>query len=304
MHRHVIQHIHLITNPKGGVGDNLALAEQARKFFFSHGVSCEVHSTAAPGDATQWSAEIPQKPQTLICAMGGDGTMHEVINGMMQREATLRMPVALIPGGTGNSFMEDLGLIHPRSAMESILGGSPQPIDLMECALDGAIEYAFNVCGWGMMASGNQRAESMRWMGRSRYHAAGLLEIIHCRSNHAQLEVDGKDLSAEYHLIAASNSRVVGKGMLMSPHAKHDDGLMDLLMLKKKGRRTLMRLFKGLANGTHIQDPSVEYQQIREFRVRTPQSNCWNIDGEVRRANEMSVSIRSALLKWWLPEKR
>ena len=95
--------------------------------------------------------------------------MHEVINGMMQREATLRMPVALIPGGTGNSFMEDLGLIHPRSAMESILGGSPQPIDLMECALDGAIEYAFNVCGWGMMASGNRRAESMRWMGRLRY---------------------------------------------------------------------------------------------------------------------------------------
>ena len=68
------------------------------------------------------------KPQTLICAMGGDGTMHEVINGMMQREATLRMPVALIPGGTGNSFMEDLGLIHPGLPWNPFLEGLLSPL--------------------------------------------------------------------------------------------------------------------------------------------------------------------------------
>ena len=130
--------------------------------------------------------------------------------------------------------------------MESILGGSPQPIDLMECALDGAIEYAFNVCGWGMMASGNQRAESMRWMGRSRYHAAGLLEIMHCRSTHAQLEVDGKRSLGRISPDCCQQLTSGRQGNADTPHAKHDDGLMDLLMLKKKGRRTLVRLSRAL----------------------------------------------------------
>jgi diacylglycerol kinase (ATP) len=298
-----LKHIHFITNPMGGVGDNLALARDALAFFGKHGIQGSIHPTQHPGQAIDLAATLPLDPASLICAIGGDGTMHEVINGVMRRSAPSDSNVALLPGGTGNSVMEDLGLLKLQAAMQAILEGSPKKIDLIRTELDGSVQYAFNLCGWGMMARGNERAEAMRWLGRGRYHVAGLLEIMEARSLQAGLEIEGQPKAEDhYALVVATNSRIIGKGMRVAPNARMDDGKMDLLLVKKAGRWDLAQLFARLHRGTHIHHPLMHYIQVNELKLESHQPVAWNVDGEVRRATKAALKVLPGRLNWWLPD--
>ena len=296
----MIRTIHLITNPKGGVGDNLQLARQVASAVSQHGWKVIHHSTEQKGHAEQLAATIPKRTETVICGIGGDGTMHEIINGLMVRPKGERMPVACIPGGTGNSFMEDIGIVSHTMAIETLLRGQPCKIDLLKAELNNQTRYVFNVCGWGLFASGNHRAESLRWMGTQRYNVAGLLEILRNPTQRGKLTMENQDMEDEYSLIVASNSRYVGKGMLLSPKAAFNDGLLDLLYLKKAERSLLLKLFSKLHKGQHVLLPEVIYRQTNAFKIQSDHSTLWNLDGEITRAKTGKVCIIPSALDWIL----
>ena len=292
--------IHLITNPKGGVGDNLQLAHQVEAKLTQHHWRVIRHETTQKGHAEHLSTTITTQSDTILCGIGGDGTMHEIINGLMRRNPCERVPVASIPGGTGNSFMEDTGITAHHQAIEALLKGQPRSVDLLKADLSGQTRYVFNVCGWGLFASGNLRAESLRWMGAQRYNVAGLLEILRNPTQRGKLILGNEEMVKDYSLIVASNSRYVGKGMLLSPKANFQDGLMDLLYLKKATRPLLLSLFSKLHKGRHAELPEVCYQQTDQFEIHCDQSSLWNLDGEITRASTGKVQVIPSAIEWIL----
>ncbi len=283
--------VHLIVNPFGGTQDNRALAHKALSTLNDHGIKVNVDFSEHKGHAMKVARSLAYSPEKTICGLGGDGTMHEIINGIMCRPPEERMPVGLLPGGTGNSFLEDVGVFNFNDALGMIIRADHTNIDLFKVHLDDSCHFAFNVCGWGMFASANAVAESLRCVKKNRYHVAALWEIIRNRSQQARLTFDSQTMEGIFSLIVASNTRNVGKSMMLSPSAKFDDGKMDLTFLKQSGRWALLRLFQKLPKGNHIHEPGISCIQCKEFEIVALKTTLWNLDGEIYSGKRARVTV-------------
>ena len=158
---------------------------------------------------------------------GGDGTLSEVINGVMKREDSLKFPIGLITGGTGNSFMHDLKCLDPVEAANRIIGGKSRRIDIFSCKTDDKLFYGFNILGWGIPTDANLLADKMRWIGSQRYNIASIFEVLSHRKRFARVTIDDNSIAADFAFIIGCNTIHTGKGMKMAPLARLDDGLID-----------------------------------------------------------------------------
>ena len=273
------------------------MAHQAVSFLKDRGIQVIVEYTERKGHAREMARALPYAPEATICGLGGDGTMHEIINGIMHRHPDEQMPVGLLPGGTGNSFLEDMGIFNCNEALQKIVRGSYSNVDLLKIHLDDESHFVFNVCGWGLFASGNATAESLRYFKKMRYHVAGLWEILRNRTQQAKLKFDHQASEGRFSLIVASNTRNVGKSMLLSPKAKCNDGKLDLTFLKQSGRLPLMRLFQKLPKGTHVHEPGIAYIQCKNYKIDSPSKTLWNLDGEIYSGKKGEVTVLPQALR-------
>ena len=101
----MIQKIHLIVNPRGWVGDNVQISSTATSFLEDHGIKRETRLTERAGHAPEIVKQLEFGEEEAVCGIGGDITMHELVNGMMNHTLEMRFPLALLPGETGNSFL-------------------------------------------------------------------------------------------------------------------------------------------------------------------------------------------------------
>jgi diacylglycerol kinase (ATP) len=219
----------------------------------------------------------------VVVGVGGDGTFHECINGMMKREAAGRktVPLALIAAGTGNSFMHELRCFKLKSAIYHILRGVNYPIDICRLTFgDGSSCYSFNSIHWGIASKIMLTAERLRWMGSAmRYTTACFMEIV--GGEKAQLAkvvvVDENDKEVEYtdkFIVAIANNIITAsKGMKMAPEAKIDDGLIDLLLIKSTSTLNLLDIFRRTYDGSHTDLPYVIYQKVKKFTITPYKEN-------------------------------
>ncbi len=226
-----------------------------------------------------------------ICVIGGDGTMHEVINGMMNRADNEQLPIGLIPAGTGNSFMHDMNCLNPLDAAEKISAFKTRKIDLMEIITHDKKIYSYNVTGWGMPPDINILAEKMRWLGPQRYNIASLIEIIRFKERHSDLIIDDRDISDDYSFILCCNTIHTGKGMKIAPKAQIDDGLIDVITVKKTTRLKLFKLFPKIFSGKHIDDPVVNYHQANQLTIKPKINTELIVDGEIIGTTPCSINI-------------
>ena len=300
MHQ-VVRNIHLITNPAGGTRNNRELSQIAASFFQVTGINVQISFTEHIGHAIKLAQAIPYSPDAIVCALGGDGTMHEIINGIMHCPEKERLPIASLPGGTGNSFMEDMGLLDFDEALKTIAHATVKKIDLFEIHLDDKLHYVFNVCGWGLFASGNACAESLRCLKQHRYNVAGLWEIIRNRGLRTRFTFHHQTIEDQFSLIVASNTRYVGKSMLLSPHAHWNDGKLDLTFLKHTTRLALVRMFLKLHSGQHIHEPNIHYLQTDAFEIHSSKATLWNLDGEKHLGKVGKVKVLPSALRVCMP---
>ena len=126
---------YLIVNPYGGGGKGLKIQEKIQPIFESAGAELEIINTTHSGHAKELAQSLDYNGFNGICPIGGDGTMHEIINGMMLREDKSKIPIGLITGGTGNSFMHDLEMLDPIDAAKAVVNGKKQSIDIVDFIL-------------------------------------------------------------------------------------------------------------------------------------------------------------------------
>ncbi len=287
---------YIVVNPHGGLKKGLGILEKVQPIFEENDCELTILKTEYAGHGKDYAYEVDFTNYDGFCAIGGDGTMHEIINGMLKRPDKRQLPIGLVTGGTGNSFMHDLDCLEPENAAKRILTGRERPIDIAKVDANGETLYAFNIVGWGMPTDINILAEKMRWLGEQRYNVASILEVLKGKRRLAKLIIDGNTVVGDYGFILGCNTIHTGKGMMMAPLAQLNDGLIDLIIARKAGRLKLLSLFPKLFKGAHVGDPLVDYHQVKEFSIVPKEDNILNIDGEMLGSTPINVKIKKGLI--------
>lgn len=286
----------IIVNPHGGLKKGLGILDKVRPIFENNGHQITILETEFQGHARDYAKEVDFTGYDGFCAIGGDGTMHEIINGMLKRPDKRQLPIGLITGGTGNSFMHDLDCLDPENAAKRILTGRLRPIDIAKVDANGETIYGFNIVGWGMPTDINLTAEKMRWLGGQRYNVASIVEVMKGKQRLAKLIIEGNNVVGDFGFILGCNTIHTGKGMLMAPLAQLNDGLIDLIIARKASRLKLLTLFPKLFRGGHVGDPLVDYRQVKEFSIIPQEDNILNIDGEMIGSTPIHVTVEKGLI--------
>lgn len=289
-----------LLNPRGGHRKAHAVAAQARLLLVAADAQIDVRETRAAGEAAEIVRDHALEGLEAVCVVGGDGTLHEAVNGMMARPRASRIPLALLPAGTGNTVAQHLNLLDLPTAVNRLLTGSARPLDLLRVTTAGAEEYCINIVGWGAAVEINRRAESWRRIGSARYALAALTYIAGARRFPVTLTLDGATQSDAFMMVLACNTKYTGRDMRMAPQAEMDDGLMDVICVRKASRLQLLSLFARVFDGSHTRLTCVECCRVRSLRLENPQPDDLNLDGELKRRTPVSIELVPAALSFVL----
>ena len=282
----------LIVNPFSGKKQGLKILEKIQPYFLRSDIEIEVIKTGYSRHAEIIAKEFDITKYNGLVIIGGDGTFHEVINGILNRGDQKKIPIGIIPAGSGNSFMQDLDLVDPVKAVQLIISNQTRLIDVMRLQMGDEIRYGINLIGWGMVTDVGLTAENIRWIGPIRYTLAALFQILFKRSKKAILEIQNKVINTKFMFIIGCNSIHVGKGMKMAPKAHIDDGLIDVVVVDDEiSRMRLLSVLPKLYKGTHIFEPEVKYFQSDKFSILTEQIDIVNIDGEIIGNTPIKVDV-------------
>ena len=286
----------IITNPISGKKKSInILNKQVIPHLKKQQINFESFITEYPSHARERINICNLDDIDNIIVLGGDGTMHEVINGMLNRNDNINIPIGLIPTGSGNSIVHDRGDSDVETNLDKILRRNISKIDLLKIHTPKQIFYSINLMGWGMVNDIAILAEKMRWLGFQRYNIASLIEIMKSKERQSKLVINNENISNDYSFILCCNTIHTGKGMKIAPKAKVDDGLMDVITVKKTTRTKLFRLFPKIFSGKHIADPIVNYHQASTLSIKPKIDTGLIIDGEIMGNTPCTINI--------LPEK-
>ena len=281
-----------IVNPFSGKKQGLKILEKIQPLFIESDIEIDIIKTDYSGHSENIAREFDITKYNGLLIIGGDGTFHEVINGLLNRSDQKKIPIGIIPAGSGNSFMHDLDLVDPVKAVNLIISNETRLIDVMRLQMGDEIRYGINLIGWGMVTDVGLTAENIRWIGPIRYTLAALFEILFKKSRKAILKIKDKIIDTKFMFIIGCNSIHVGKGMKMAPKAKIDDGLIDVVVVDDEiSRLRLLSVLPKLYKGTHIFEPEVRYYQSNEFSIFTEKNNILNVDGEIIGNTPIKVAV-------------
>jgi len=284
----------LTVNPHGGTKQGPQLLKKVKPIFDAAGAELFIIETTFAGHAKELANQFDLSGYDGFIGIGGDGTLHEIVNGMLTRNDGQKIPIGIIPGGSGNSYMHDLKLTDPLKAAKTIINCTTRSLDSARVEVNHVIKYAMNMVGWGLVTDVGNKAEHFRWLGTNRYTILSVIEVFRHKNRSASLIMDDKKIEDEFTFIIACNSMHVGKGMKIAPKAKLDDGLIDLIVIRSGASRTrLLQVLPKLFDGSHINEPEVEYYQTSEFSLIPEKDEILNIDGEIMGSTPIKVKMIS-----------
>jgi YegS/Rv2252/BmrU family lipid kinase len=263
----------VIVNPRSGGG--LSEKQWARiRGALTDGLG-ELDSafTSGPRDASAIAAREAAGGRRLILALGGDGTISEVADGVLAAGAGATTEIALIPRGTGGDFRRTLDLPHdPGAAARHLREAAARPVDAGRVRYrtpDGgeAVRHFVNVASFGFSSAVATRANasSKRLGGRVAFLGATLRALVSYENTDVWLSLDGKPRERRRLLMAAvGNGRFFGGGMKICPDARLDDGALDLVAVGDFSRTDILTRIGRLYDGTHL-----ELEEVVSARVTT-----------------------------------
>ncbi len=289
--------IALVVNPRSGGGLGQAALDEVKPVLTAAGIEPAIHLTQRPRHARHLAESLDLAECQALGLVGGDGTVHEVVNGLMRRAEPPPVPLAIIPAGTGNTLSEHLGCGDPVEAARRILAGRTAPLDVLRVATSGEVVYCVDHLGWGASADINRTAERLRRLGRLRYALATLWQLRRPRARPARVVLDGRGVAGEWLLAIACNPKFAGRGMLVAPRADLADGRFDLVVLRLASRLQLLRLFAKVYDGSYLALGHTEYHQVRSFAIVTPGHDALEMDGEMTGTTPLTAEVVPAALR-------
>lgn len=272
-----------IVNPAARAGRGRQLWTRVEPFLRDgFGGRMDVSLTPAPGAAVELAERAARDGYAAILAAGGDGTLHEVVNGVLA--AGTGTPVGVVPIGTGNDFARGVGLPRDPLAVARLLPSArPRAVDVGQVETAGSRRCFVNVGGVGFDAEVAARvAGAGKRMGGALPYVLGVLRTLAgYRNAPLSVSVDGEEQHLTALLVAVGVAPYTAGGMHMLPGADLGDGLLDVLVAGDVSRLEVLALLPRVFRGTHVLHPKVRCARGREVRVRGPEVLHVYADGEV-----------------------
>ena len=287
----------LVVNPNAGHKKGHEVAQRVGGLLAKSGHLVEELVSVAPGGIREIAETIDPSDWDCIVAVGGDGTLFELINGLLSRADSVPVPVGLIPVGTGNSFLKDLGIETVEDAVDRIVAGRVRGVDVGEFTHPDGRHHFVNLLGAGFVSNVAARACRYKRLGSMSYILGVLEEVVGLRSSALSLTIDGRRIERDGIFVEICNSRFTGGTMMMAPQARIDDGLLDVVVAGTMSRGTLLRLLPTIFTGTHVDSPAVEVFQGKEIVVESDRALALTPDGEIFGRTPISVTVHQNKLE-------
>ncbi|MBN8703562.1 MAG: YegS/Rv2252/BmrU family lipid kinase [Bacteroidetes bacterium] len=284
----------LIVNPVAGIRNGVSFANHVKKTTESSNTLVAIFVSKQAGHIIKHLSSTDLSVYSKIGVIGGDGTFHEVVNGVCNNpNFNYTTPLFLFPAGTGNSLCHDLNILDLEKSIAVFTKGNTQTLDILEIETSNQKIYSFNIIGYGLVATINKTAEKLRIAGSARYNIASILEIIKNKNYRAQIRLDNTQAEDDWCFLLACNTIHTGKGMKMAPNALVNDGFVDVLLIKKVSVLQLLSLFPKIFAGKHVLSPLVKIHKVKEFEILPSKGDTTiNIDGELKGDAPIKVKLQ------------
>jgi diacylglycerol kinase (ATP) len=292
----------LVFNPLASIGRATGLLQKVREGL-GRFAALEIAPTRYAGHAVDLVAEADLGSFDGVIAAGGDGTLFEVLNGLYRKEPSERIPLGLIPLGTGNAFSRDLGLKPGdwQKGIDIIARNQPHKVDVGRVQTESETYYFLNIIGMGFAVDAGLTARKLKKTGKIAYTLGTLWETIKLKSYQLDIDINGKNIRQKNVFVEISNSRYTGTSFLIAPDAKIDDGLLDVTLLSSLPRRRLLRLFPTIYSGRHVEYAEVSTCQAQHIRINAPGGRLLAPDGEFRGHTPADISCLHRDLELFWP---
>jgi diacylglycerol kinase (ATP) len=288
----------LVVNPSAGKGRAQAMLPHVAGILRDSGLDVRVLLSRDFEEARRFTSDAVLGGHGPVAVMGGDGMMHLGINTVAGFVGD-RVPLGLIPAGTGNDLCRGLGLepSDPVTAAAAIAAGGRRVVDLLE--VNG--HFVGGVLATGFDALANARANALPWpRGGLRYPLAAIAELRVFSPLEYRLTIDGAPRDLRAMLVAVGNTSSYGGGMQICPDADPTDGLLDVTIIHPVGRMRLLRLLPQMYSGRFVRDPCVE--RLRATSITLDGDGLLGYgDGERIAAAPLDVEVRPGALTVFAP---
>ena len=276
-----------VLNPFGGRGRALKLMDKLEPVLKERGVDYDICQTDAPEHATEITRE-KKSDYDVVVAFGGDGTMNEVVNGLIGSDTAL----GVIPLGTGNDFARSCRMpLKFDAAVENLLTGHPKKIDL---GVFNGDKYFANVVGVGFDAyAGNESKKIQRLKGTAVYVYAVFKTLRHYDSIPMTIELDDHKIDELTYLISVGNGWSVGGGLQLTPDAVIDDSTFHICHISDISSMKVVGNFAKLFNGKIDDLDEVSLHTSRKVKISSEAPLPIHIDGEIpgREIREIEIEM-------------
>lgn len=297
----------LIYNPHGGQVVVRHALEDVIAFLSQCGWNVTWRETSKPGEATRLARSATQKGAEVVIAAGGDGTINEVVNGLVNTDAVL----GVLPAGTTNVWAMQMGIpalnpMLPSTTVVKLVAGlqehttHPLPANYYRKVLMGAAQvlveghtvavdtgevsgrYFLLWAGIGLDAAITERISlsEKRTLGSLAYLLPALRTVYHYTSTDVILNLDGKVIETSTPLIIVSNIQLYGGGFAIGAKARVNDAKLDVCIFKGEGIFTFVQHALNVLSSQHLKDPNMEYYQCREIAIESASALPVHVDGE------------------------
>jgi YegS/Rv2252/BmrU family lipid kinase len=274
-----------IVNPAAGGGKSAKLAGPALARLREKGLNVDVIASTGPGHALLLAREAYAQGYRRFLAVGGDGTAHEILNGVFARNPNAeRISLGFLPLGTGNSFLRDFTTDGAEASMKALLANRTRPVDLLRLTHASGEIYSFNILSVGFTADvGALTNRAFKPLGHFGYLLGVLVRVVQLKRRAFNLRSDEEtDWDTRRSLfLAFNNSKYTGGTMLIAPDANPSDGFIEFVRWGPIGRLGLLRNLPKLYNGSHLKHPLASRKAVKrvEFDISSPVDVL--IDGEI-----------------------
>jgi diacylglycerol kinase (ATP) len=288
----------IVVNPAAGNGSALRLVAWIREQIASRPDTTLV-ITDRPGDAETRVTLAVREGRERVVAVGGDGTVQEVVNGLLTGDAPAEL--GIVPVGTGNDLARSLGLAtDPAEAWTAALGPATRPLDVGRARNGEGLERWFaSAGGLGFDAQVAAAVATRRgWQaGRAGYLLTTLSELRRFENRRVRLTVDDATIEGDVLLVAFANGEFYGGGMRIAPGARTDDGRIDVCVVGDISRLTAIRQLPNLYRGTHVGHPAVRMLSGSNLEVDGDPRARVHLDGEPFGTLPLSVAVEGGRLR-------
>lgn len=285
----------IIANPVAGKGRAIALIHQVRSILKERGAEFDFELTKAPGDAADIARSAAERGWKVIVSLGGDGTISEVISGLVGTGSAL----GIISCGRGNDIARSLGVpTDTERAVNTLLTGEKRRIDV---GLEKDQVFA-HIAGVGFSAEVSSQANNMQKLrGSLAFLAATYKTLSRLKARQVRIELDNEVIETKVVSVTVSNMKYAGGGMVFAPNAIVDDGLFDVCIVREMGKIGFALTFPQMYKDAGPKHPALSRHRSSSVRIFSGNPMEKMFDGNINGKTPLEAKILAKAIQVLVP---